>query len=197
MQGNIKRAKRAAAYAARAEKTGDRDGDSEFLRQIRDAVTAARHADLAFFEGGISLGDLMRAFEKQGLDKKVVKSEVIQRFGLYQSPNVLFRVHCRDLVDIIFKTRDAAAIAEEAVKFALGQRIRAYWPDTDIWLPAVVGDACSGGTFKFFLDFNGKESVVPSSYIQRRQMAIPQQFTTSAPTTLPQLPRWKCMAFRN
>jgi hypothetical protein len=77
-------------------------------------VTAARHADLAFFERGILLGDLMRALEKQGLDKKVVKSEVIQRFGLYQSPNVLFRVHCRDLVDIIFQTRDAAAIAEAA-----------------------------------------------------------------------------------
>ena len=117
MQGNIKRAKRAAAYAARAEKTGDRDGDTEFLRQIRDAVTAARHADLAFFEGGISLGDLMRALEKQGLDKKVVKSEVIQRFGLYQSPNAFFRVHCPDLVDVIRFDKYSASKKVASIEF--------------------------------------------------------------------------------
>merc|ERR1712008_581253 len=76
------------------------DVDREFLKRIREAIPAAKAADLASFEGVIPFGDLLRALEKQGVKnviRRIKRSRAFANKG--RGPTAFFHDYCSDLVE--------------------------------------------------------------------------------------------------
>lgn len=80
------------------------EADARFLRQIRDAILAAKAADPAAFEGVILFGDFLRALDMQGVRKitsKLKQSMAFKRFECDQA--AFFREYFSDLVNTATK----------------------------------------------------------------------------------------------